>query len=125
MSGSRSTQSARYGALAERFAFKRYGLEPSRNSWRDGLDDDGDPWDVKAAMLTRRQPRFRVWQEQYRRLRRDNGGFVFIGYRPVGRGIAVDGARTVRARSLKLRFGGSGDHPKDDRQAKIAVDRVL
>ena len=124
MSGSRSQKAARFGALAERIAFKRYGLDPDRDDWHDARDDDGRPWDVKAAMLSRDQPRFRVWEEQHSRLRGEQGGYVFVGYRPNGSGIIVEATRSVPARSLRLTFGGAGDHPKG-RQAKIAVDRVL
>jgi len=124
MTGSRSQRAARYGALAERVAFARYDLEPERDDWHDALDEHGRPWDVKAAMLSRQSPRFRLWKEQHERLRQEDGGYVFIGYRPVGRGIRVVRARSLRARSLRLRWGGAGEHPKGE-QAKVAIDRVL
>lgn len=124
MTGSRSQKAARFGALAERVARARYDLDAERDAWHDAVDDDGNPWDVKAAMLSRGQPRFRIWKEQHERLRHEGGGYVFVGYRPNGTGIIVEATRTVRARSLRLEFGGAGSHPKG-RQAKVAVNRVL
>jgi len=124
MSRSRSQNAARYGALAEKVARERYGLEVDHSGWHDARDDDGDPWDVKACMMTRRAPRFRLWEEQHRKLSRAGGGYVFIAYRPVGRGIRVLEARTVRARSLRIEFYGAGSHQKGN-QAKIPPGRVL
>ena len=121
---SRSQNAARYGALAEQVARERYGLEEDHSSWHDARDDEGDPWDMKAVMMTRKAPRFRLWKEQHTRLVRADGGYAFIAYRPVGRGIRVLETRTVRARSLRLRFYGAGSHQKGD-QVKVPPDRVL
>ncbi|WP_348606925.1 hypothetical protein [Halobaculum rarum] len=120
----RSQNAARYGALAEKVARERYGLEVDHSSWHDARDSEGDPWDVKAVMVTRKAPRFRLWKEQHTRLVRASGGYVFVAYRPVGRGIRVLETRTVRARSLRLRFYGAGAHQKGE-QVKIAPSRVL
>lgn len=108
----RSQNAARYGALAERVAFGRYDLDPDRDAYHDATDSEGRPWDVKACMMTRRAPRFRLWKEQHTRLARASGGYVFVKYRPVGRGIRVLGTRTVAARALRLRFYGAGSHQK-------------
>lgn len=114
----RSQNAARYGALAERRAVDRYGLELERDSWHDARGPNGRPWDVKAAMLSRRAPRFRLWEEQHRRLRQEDGGYVFVAYVPVGVGIQVKKMRSVNARGLRLEFYGSGSHPKG-RQVKV------
>lgn len=124
MSRSRSQKAARFGALAERIARERYDLDADRDDWHDARGPDGRPWDVKAAMLSRYQPRFRLWREQHQRLRSESGGYVFIGYRPNGSGIVVEQTRTLRARSLRLDWGGAGAHPKGD-QAKVAVSRIF
>ena len=120
----RSQKASRYGALAERAAFKKYDLTPDRSSWNDGRDDDNDPWDVKAVMVTRQAPRFRLWKRQHSRLCQEGGGYVFVAYAPVGRGIQVRRTRSVRAQSLRVSFGPAGAHPKGP-QAKVPVSRVF
>jgi len=119
----RSRKAARYGSLAEKWAADRYGLELERDDRHDAHRDDR-PADVKAAMDSRNATRFRLWEEQHRRLRREDGFYVFVLYRPVGRGIDVIRSRTVAARSLRVRFGGAGDHPKGA-QAKVPPERVF
>lgn len=120
----RSQNAARYGALAEKVARERYGLDADHSSWHDATDDEGRPWDVKACMMTRKAPRFRLWKEQHTRLVREGGGYVFVAYRPVGRGVRVIETRTVRARSLRLRFYGAGSHQKGE-QVKVTPERVF
>lgn len=119
----RSRKAARYGSLAEKWAAERYGLVLDRNSWHDALKNDR-PGDVKAAMASREATRFRLWEEQHRRLRRENGFYVFILYRPVGRGIRVLKSRSVAARALRVRFGGAGDHPKGN-QFKLPPGKLF
>ncbi len=120
----RSQNAARYGALAERRAVDRYGLELERDAWHDARGPGGRPWDVKAAMVSRRSPRFRLWEEQHRKLRQESGGYVFVLYRPVGRGIRVLKMRSLNARGLRLEFYGAGRHPKG-RQMKVSPGRVF
>lgn len=127
MTGNRSQNAARYGALAERVGFERYGLEADRDGWHDARDDDGDPWDVKACMKVRASGapgRFRLWREQHQRLAREGGGYVFVLYSAVGRGIRVHKTRSVRAQNLRLTFYGAGDHPKG-KQLKVPPERVF
>lgn len=120
----RSQKAARYGALAERVGFKRYELEPERDGKHDAIDSEGNPWDVKAVMVSRRAPRFRLWKEQHEYLEDKGGGYVFVKYRPVGRGIRVLDTRTVRASSLRLRFYGAGSHQKGQ-QVKVKPSDVF
>ena len=75
-------------------------------------------------MASREATRFRLWEEQHRRLRREDGFYAFVLYRPVGRGINVLRSRTVAARSLQVRFGGAGDHPKGN-QFKLPPSAVF
>ncbi|MXR39801.1 hypothetical protein GRX01_00295 [Halobaculum sp. WSA2] len=124
VNANRSQNAARYGALAEKVARERYGLEVDHSSWTDARDDEGRPWDVKACMMTRTAPRFRLWKEQHTRLVRASGGYVFVAYRPVGRGIRVLETRTVRASSLRLRFYGAGSHQKGE-QVKVTPKRIF
>ncbi len=121
---SRSQNAARYGALAERRAADRYGLELERDDWHDARGPDGSLWDVKAAMVSRRAPRFRLWEKQHRKLRQESGGYVFVLYRPVGCVIRVLKMRSLNARGLRLEFYGAGRHPKG-RQVKVAPGSVF
>lgn len=121
---SRSQKAARYGSLAERAAFDRYSLEPERDDWHDARGPDGRPWDVKAAMLSRTAPRFRLWRDQHGRLLDHDGGYVFVAYRPVGRGIKVVKMRSVSADSLSISFYGAGSHVKGD-QVKVPPEKVF
>jgi len=120
----RSQNAARYGALAERRAVERYGLELERDDWHDARGPRGRPWDVKAAMASRRSPRFRLWEDQHRQLRQEGGGYVFVLYRAVGREIQVQKMRSVNARGLRFEFYGAGRHPKGD-QIKIGPDLIF
>lgn len=121
---SRSQRAARFGALAERAAFSRYGLEAERDDWHDAVDSDGRPWDVKACMLSRESPRFRLWEDQHEELGRRGGGYVFVGYVPRGSGLEVVAMRSVRATSIDVSFYGAGDHSKGD-QVKVKPSAVL
>lgn len=121
----RSQQAARFGRLAEEAAARRYGLVPEHDDWHDLRDLDSDtPFDVKAAMLSRRSPRFRLWREQHSRLIQESGGYVFVAYVPRGRGIEVKKIRSLSASSLSLTFGGAGDHPKG-RQVKVKPGSIF
>ncbi|WP_435124053.1 hypothetical protein [Halobaculum sp. D14] len=120
----RSQNAARYGALAEAHARERYGLDAEHDAYHDAVDDDGRPWDVKACLVTRDAPRFRLWKEQHARLAREGGGYVFVKYRPVGRGIRVLGTRSVRAQSLQVSFYGAGEHEKGE-QVKVPPSTVF
>ena len=120
----RSHKSSHYGALAEQVAIERYPLEIDHAAHHDAVDDDGRPWEIKSTMITRRSPRFRLWADQHQYLTRENGGYVFVAYKPVGRGIRPVKIRTVSAADMDLNFYGSGDHQKGH-QYKMDPTQVL
>jgi hypothetical protein len=120
----RSRKAAHYGALVEKYARERYGLTAEHDALHDAVDEDGRPWDVKGAMLSRPDPRFRLWEDQHEFLAREGGGYVFVAYIQRGTGIEVARARTVRARSVQVRFYGAGGH-RGTNQVKIPVERAL
>lgn len=126
---SRSARAARYGALVERAARRRYGLHADHAEHEgvrvDAADDDGRPWDIKGALLTRRDARFRLWKDQHDYLDEHGGGYVFAGYRPVGRGVQVDRFRTLRAEDLDVDWYGAGGHRDGAAQVKIPVGAIL
>jgi hypothetical protein len=104
---------------------RRYGLVSDHDDWHDLRDPDDDrPFDVKAAMLSRRSPRFRLWRDQHARLQDERGGYIFVAYVPRGRGIEVKKIRSLSAGSLSLTFGGAGSHPKG-RQVKVKPSSIF
>lgn len=122
---SRSNQAARYGALVERKARERYGLEADHSADRgvrvDAVDGEGRPFDIKGAMANRRSgaPRFRLWEDQHRYLEREDGGYVFALYVAAGRGVRVRRWRTVWAEDVELSFYGAGGHRRGASQVKV------
>ena len=122
---SRSQQASRYGRLAEEHAARKFGFDLDHRTIRgvrvDARDSEGRPWDVKAAMENRKNGpgRFRLWRDQHRVLEREGGGYVFVRY--VGRadGINVRESRRVAAESVRVEWGGSGDHRRESDQAKV------
>jgi len=123
----KSSNAARFGALAERKARERYGLEGTHTSWHDARRDDGTPVEIKAAMLNRssgKGGRFRVFEEYHSRLEKADGIYVFVAYRARGRGITVCRMRSLRAEALELSFYGAGGH-RDSRQIKIAPSQIF
>lgn len=122
-----SSNAARYGALAERKARERYGLEADHSSWHDARTPDGTPVETKACMLNRRdgsEGRFRIFEEYHKRLEEADGLYAFVAYRATGRGIQVRAMRTIAASDLRLTFYGAGGH-RSSRQVKIPPGRVF
>lgn len=123
-SENRSKNAAHYGAAAERYAREKYGLDVEHDGLHDARGPDGRPWDVKAAMLSRARPRFRLWEDQHRFLAREDGGYVFVAYIPRGQGIEVKRSRPIPARAVRLTFYGAGGH-RGTNQVKVPVGRVF
>jgi hypothetical protein len=127
MADSRSSRSARLGALAEKAARDRYGLEADHSSWHDARDPEGKPVEVKATMTRQRDGttgRFRIFRRYHRTLEEAGGRYVFVVYRPRGRGIEVVRTRSVNASDLSLSWGGSGGH-RGSLEAKIPHSSVF
>lgn len=123
----RSSNAARYGALAEQRARERYGLDADHASWHDARTSDGRPVETKSCMLTRRdgsEGRFRIFEQYHRKLEAADGLYVFAAYVPKGSGIQVRAMRSLEAGSLRLSFYGAGGH-RNSRQVKIAPARVF
>jgi hypothetical protein len=122
-----SKKASRVGALAERAAAERYGLDlhGKHTSWCDARMRDGTPVEVKAADLAREYPRFRVFEEYHRKLQAEGGRYVFVAYRRRGSGIEVVTMTRMHASRLPASaWYGAGGH-RDSKQAKIPVSRVF
>lgn len=129
---SRSSNSARYGRLAEQRAAEKYGLdlEGHHASWKDGIRQNGDPVEIKAAIRKRAngsEGRFRIFEDPHTRLAQADGWYVFVAYTPRGNGIEVDAIRATRARTIRLsseQFVEAGGH-RDSRQVRIPISRIF
>lgn len=122
-----SKKSARYGALAERAARERYGLEPEHDGHHDAVAPDGRPVEIKSAMLNRasgRTGRFRIFREYHQQLDREGGYYVFVAYRRSGRGISVVRMRSVEADALTMNWY-QGTHHRNSRERKLTIEQVF
>lgn len=125
-----SKKAARYGSRAEKKAAERYNLELEGNhcSWHDAKRADGTPVEIKAAAVERAsgsEGRFRVFRDYHNKLRRADGIYVFVAYRPRGTGITVTDMATRHSSELPLStWYGAGGH-RDSEQRKIPISAVL
>jgi hypothetical protein len=91
-------------------------------------EPDGTPVEIKACAVERAdgsEGRFRVFRKYHNRLRREGGVYVFVAYRPRGRGISVVDMTMTDAGSLPLStWYGAGGH-RDSEQRKIPVSVVF
>ncbi len=127
----RSQQAGRYGRLVEEKACQRYGIELEKAAIDgvrvDARDSRGYPWEIKGAMTNRKRGpgRFRLWRDQHRVLADHDGGYIFVRYDAVARGIRIKGMRSVHARDIEVSWGGSGDHRRDSQQAKLLAREIV
>ncbi|WP_247729488.1 hypothetical protein [Halovivax limisalsi] len=125
----RSKRANHFGTICEKrmAAKRRFDLE--RASWHDATFQNGTPVEIKSTMLEHSdgQPgNFKVYRAYHRKLRRHDGWYCFVVYRPHGRtGCTIVNDRMVRAANLPtLRWHGGGDH-RGTEQAKIAIGDVF
>lgn len=115
---SRSKRANRYGTLAEMRAADRYNLkrDGEHTSWCDARGQDGKPHEIKAAMVTREYPRFRIFENYHERLQSAGGMYVFVAYRPNGRGIIAFCMKRLHASKLPVGiwYGAGGGTEKAD-----------
>jgi len=128
VSKNRSHRANHYGTLAERKAAERYRLTLERCSWHDAKREDGTPVEIKAAMYEHAdgQPgNFKVYDKYHQKLRRANGWYVFVPYRPRGRGIQVIAMKMRHSSRLpQLEWHGGGSH-REAKQAKIGIGEIF
>lgn len=121
-----SKKAARYGSRAGKKAADRYNLELEGNhcSWHDAKRADGTPVEIRAAVVERAsgaEGRFRVLRKYHEKLRRAEGTYVFVAYRPRGRGITVTDMTTRHSSKLPLStWYSAGGHRESD-QRKIPL----
>ncbi len=106
---------------------RRFTLE--RASWHDARFQNGTPVEIKSTMIehSNGQPgNFKVYREYHETLRRADGWYCFVVYRPHGRsGCTILKDKMVRSSDLPLlRWHGGGNH-RGTEQAKIAIADVF
>lgn len=123
-----SKRANRYGSLAERWAADKYRLrrEGEHTSWCDAVrESDGRPVEIKACKINRENPRFRVFREYHEELADRGGLYVFVCYKPKGRGITVLRSCILPAGDLPAStWYGAGGH-RNSEQVKLPPSRVF
>jgi len=125
-----SKKAARYGSRAEKKAAEQYNLELEGNhcSWHDAKRADGTPVEIKAAAVERAdgsEGRFRVFRKYHEKLRQHDGIYVFVAYRPRGRGISVVEMTDCHSSQLPLStWYGAGGH-RESEQRKISISKII
>jgi len=127
-SKNRSHRANHYGTLCERKAADRYGLELDRASWRDARRPGGDPVEIKSTMANHAdgQPgNFKLYEDYHEQLREANGWYVFVVYRPRGRGVTVLKMEMRHSSRLPLLIWHGGGAHRNSRQAKLDIDLIF
>jgi hypothetical protein len=127
-----SSNAAKLGSLVEQQMREKYQLEipeNGRDSWRDAVDQAGNPWEIKGTQRERgdgQPPRLRIFEEPHQELRRFDGYYGFALYRIRGNGIQLLQTNSVRARAVRLQWGTSGHNsPNRSRQKMLPLERAL
>jgi hypothetical protein len=125
----RSKRANHFGTICEKRMAKKRRFELERSSWHDARFGNGTPVEIKSTMLEHSdgQPgNFKVYRKYHEKLRRANGWYCFVVYRPHGRsGCTVVRDKMVRSSDLPLlRWHGGGNH-RGTTQAKIPISAVF
>ena len=133
MSESRQTPGF-YGARVEDWVLQRYGLERDYSEMHgvhmDAVEpDNGQPVEIKAVASNRRGGhadgvRFKIWRDQHRALKKENGYYIFVQYRLRSNGIRVENSRSVRAESISVDWYGETE-PRGAEQAEVRASRIF
>ncbi|WP_137289037.1 hypothetical protein [Natronorubrum halophilum] len=129
MTRSRSKRANHFGTACEKRMAKKRRFKLERASWHDARFGNGTPVEIKSTMLEHSdgQPgNFKVYRAYHEKLRRADGWYCFVVYRPHGRsGCTVVKDKMVRASDLPLlRWHGGGDH-RGTEQAKISIGDIF
>ncbi|WP_435098484.1 hypothetical protein [Halarchaeum sp. P4] len=127
MASKKSKRANRYGTLAEQKMAEKWRLrrEGVHTFWRDAVDCDGTPWELKAAVVetaSGRPGRFRVREHAHDQLLEHGGWYGFAVYRRVGRGIRILRYKAMPAARLPVSawYGAGGTDEHDHTKISIA-----
>ncbi|AUX10681.1 hypothetical protein AArcSl_3074 [Halalkaliarchaeum desulfuricum] len=125
---SRSHRANHYGTICEKRAMDRYDLEPARASWKDAEFEHGRPVEIKSTMYRHSdgQPgTFKLYEKYHRRLRREDGHYVFVVYKATEKGVNILEMKLTHSSQVpRLSWHGGGDH-RGTRQAKIQLGAIF
>jgi len=118
------------GYRAEEQIIESRGMERARCEWRDAIDSDGSPVEIKAAMRHRSngsEGRFRIFREPHRQLAREDGRYVFAAYRIRGTGVEILATTAKAARAVRVDSWTKAGHETDGRehQQRIPISEVF
>jgi len=131
MVSKKSKRANRYGTLAEKQMAEKWRLtrEGVHTFWRDAIDAEGRPWELKAAVVetaSGRPGRFRVREHAHARLVENDGRYGFAVYRRIGRGIRILRYKAMPATRLPVSaWYGASDDGDDHNHTKIALGDVF
>ena len=115
------------GSVLEERAAERYGFQLGDCSYADGrYRTTGTPVEVKATQ-TAADGRFRIWENDHRKLAQQNGWYVFVIYRMAGgypKPIAMKRKKATTVTQL-VNWIEAGHRLKDGRQAKLPPEKVF
>jgi len=125
----RSKRANHFGTICEKRMARKRRFDLERASWHDARFQNGTPVEIKSTMVKHSdgQPgNFKVYRAYHDRLKRANGWYCFVVYRPHGRsGCTIVKDRMCKASSLPLlRWHGGGDH-RDTQQAKVPIKSIF
>ena len=122
-----SHRANKWGTACEYRLAQKYNLELERASWKDAVDSNGTPWELKATKRTHAdgQPgNFKIYQKYHDRLKSNGGRYGFAVYRIRGKGCQILKTKTLKASAIPaVKWHGGGDH-RDTMQAKIAIEDI-
>lgn len=114
---SRSSKANRYGTLAERHLADERGLDRdgTHTSWCDATFQNGTPVEIKSGMVSTGY--FQIYQKYHEKLRRADGWYGFVVYKPHGAGIRVLKDKMVHSSRLPLSatWSPTGGHRDSDK----------
>ncbi|AXR82311.1 hypothetical protein [Natrarchaeobaculum sulfurireducens] len=125
----RSKRANHFGTICEKRMARKRRFVLERASWHDARFQNGTPVEIKSTMLEHSdgQPgNFKIYRAYHDRLRRADGWYCFVVYRPHGcSGCTIVKDKMVKAMNLPLlRWHGGGEH-RETLQAKVHISHVF
>lgn len=121
-----SKKANRYGTLAEKHLCSSRGLDRDgkHTSWCDAEYKNGTPVEIKSCNVSTGY--FQIYKAYHHKIRRANGWYGFVVYKPRGNGIRVMRDKMVRPDRLPLSsmWSPTGGH-RDTEKAKVPISRIF
>lgn len=124
-----------YGVLTEKYVSEKYPIEldyPMIDGIRFDGSRKGRPVEIKSAASNRKGGSvsgvalFRVWKDEERVLKREDGYMIFVEYLKRGSGIAVKRSRSFRAREIDISgYMSKPVAPRDEYQAQVRASDIF